>query len=298
MRTLPSLNALRVFETAGKCCSFTVAAKQLCVTQSAVSRQVKQLEDYLGVPLFIREPHKLELTEAGANLISELDKAFNLIEEGVKELRTPNQRLTLTVLACPTYATRWLAPRLADFTHLYPDLNLSIHNQQADHTLFDCEIRFDKSAKSADSEQDKLLMLEHLLPVCSPSLLKKAQQLEDWNHCLIHILHEGRQRLPSWKDWLNAAGLNGRIDDQLGLEFSTMDQVINAVCAGTGFAIIDKHMIARELSSGELVQFHDAEVIGPYGYWFNIKNDHMGLSKVNLFSDWLVAQNESTNRPN
>ena len=101
MRSLPSLTALRVFETAGKQLSFTLAAKQLHVTQGAVSRQIKQLEDFLGVPLFIRGHHKLELTDSGQQLLMKLDQSFNLMESAITEIRDPNLRQKLNILLPP-----------------------------------------------------------------------------------------------------------------------------------------------------------------------------------------------------
>ena len=121
MRSLPSLTALRVFETAAKQLSFTLAAKQLHVTQGAVSRQIKQLEGYLGVPLFVRLHHKLELTDAGSELVQKLDISFNLIETAVADIRDPNLRQKLNILVPPTLATRWLARRLSDFRQHYKE---------------------------------------------------------------------------------------------------------------------------------------------------------------------------------
>ncbi|UTW11691.1 LysR substrate-binding domain-containing protein [Marinobacterium rhizophilum] len=284
MRSLPPLTALRVFETTGKYLSFTHAAKQLHVTQSAVSRQIKQLEDYLGVPLFVRLHHKLELTDAGQQLLAKLEQAFNLMEVAVQELRDPNQRQKLNLLVPPTFATRWLAPRLAGFHRSFPELELSIHNSASEHSLFDCSIRFGHTAKP--SHYSELLMLEQHLAVCAPHMTDKAQQLDKANASLLHILDQG-ERLPVWENWLQAAGMSDQVNVNRGMEFSTLDQVINAAINGAGFAIIDRHMITRELESGTLVAFSDIEVSGPCGYWLDINAERQGLAKVIRFSEWL-----------
>ena len=287
MRSLPSLTALRVFETAGKQLSFTLAAKQLHVTQGAVSRQIKQLEDYLGVPLFVRLHHKLELTDAGRQLLLKLDQSFNLMESAITGIRDPNQRQKLTILVPPTLATRWLAGRLPDFRQHYPELELSIYDHPCDQILFDCEIRFGRSARPKHFSE--LLFLEQHIPVCLPDMLERADQLEQESSNLLHILHEG-EKLPVWDDWLRAAGLNDRIDADHGLAFSTLDQAISALKAGAGFAVIEKHMISCELKDKVLVQFSDTEISGPYGYWLDIPAEKQGLSKVIHFSDWLRQQ--------
>ena len=281
MRSLPALTSLRVFETAGKCLSFTKAASQLNVTQSAVSRQIKHLEDYLGVPLFVRRHHRLELTAAGQQLLSKLEQSFNLMETAVQELRDPNQRQKLTLLFPPTFATRWLAPRLADFHIHSPELQLSIHNNDSEHNIFDCHIRFGRTARP--NHYSELIMLEQHVAVCAPNLLEQAKQL---NGNLLHIIHEG-QRLPVWENWLQAAGLTGEVDVNGGMEFSTLDQVSNAAINGAGFAIVDKRMISHELKMGTLVPFSQVEVSGPYGYWLDIKAERQGLAKVVRFTEWL-----------
>ncbi|MFT5429071.1 MAG: LysR family glycine cleavage system transcriptional activator [Psychrobacter glaciei] len=281
MRSLPALTSLRVFETAGKCLSFTKAASQLNVTQSAVSRQIKHLEDYLGVPLFVRRHHRLELTAAGQQLLSKLEQSFNLMETAVQELRDPNQRQKLTLLFPPTFATRWLAPKLADFHIHSPELQLSIHNNDSEHNIFDCHIRFGRTARP--NHYSELIMLEQHVAVCAPNLLEQAKQL---NGNLLYILHEG-QRLPVWENWLQAAGLTGEVDVNGGMEFSTLDQVSNAAINGAGFAIVDKRMISHELKMGTLVPFSQVEVSGPYGYWLDIKAERQGLAKVIRFTEWL-----------
>lgn len=281
MRSLPALTSLRVFETAGKCLSFTKAASQLNVTQSAVSRQIKHLEDYLGVPLFVRRHHRLELTAAGQQLLGKLEQSFNLMETAVQELRDPNQRQKLTLLFPPTFATRWLAPKLADFHIHSPELQLSIHNNDSEHNIFDCHIRFGRTARP--NHYSELIMLEQHVAVCAPNLLEQAKQL---NGNLLHILHEG-QRLPVWENWLQAAGLTGEVDVNGGMEFSTLDQVSNAAMNGAGFAIVDKRMISHELKMGTLVPFSQVEVSGPYGYWLDIKAERQGIAKVVRFTEWL-----------
>lgn len=287
MRSLPSLTALRVFETAAKQLSFTLAAKQLHVTQGAVSRQIKQLEDYLGVPLFVRLHHKLELTDAGSELLQKLDVSFNLIETAVADIRDPNLRQKLNILVPPTLATRWLAKRLSDFRMQYKEIELSIYERDTDQVIFDCEVRFGNTAKPKHASE--LLFLEEHVPVCLPDMLSRTTQLAQESENFLHIMHDGR-RLPVWHNWLKAAGLADQVSAESGIAFSTLDQVISALKGGAGFAVIEKHMIIDELNKKELVQFSDIEVSGPYGYWLDIPTEKQGLSKVIYFTDWLRQQ--------
>ncbi|MFJ7311602.1 LysR substrate-binding domain-containing protein [Pseudomonas sp. NPDC098747] len=285
MRQLPSLNTLRVFEEVARHRSFSQAAHGLNVTQGAVSRQIKQLEDYLGVSLFVRTPQGLSLTEAGSNLKPHLAEAFDHMERALQAVRVPNLRQRLRVLAPPTWATRWLSSHLRAFCQRYPDISLSVTNQASHDSLaeIDCHIRFGLAAATHCASQ--LLVMERHIAVASPELFNgdQAPNLRDFP--LLHILHDGK-RLQVWENWLTAMGIVD-IDAGQGLEFSTLDQVIHTALAGGGLAVIDRQMIEKELANGSLVPITPIEVIGPYGYWLDVANDKQGLSKVKLFTDWL-----------
>lgn len=290
MKSLPSLNALRAFQYAGNFLSFTLAAKELNVTQGAVSRQIKHLEDFLGVTLFLRQHQHLKLTNSGERLLNQLDIGFNLISDAVAELKSPNQRQKLYILSAPTYSTRWLVPKLSVFKSQYSQLTLCIHNQLENEFIYDAEIRFGNTPRPRYSSE--LLQFENHVAVCAPDLLIRAQNLENEIDSLLHITHKGR-RLPTWENWLKAADfdLNISNDSNQGMEFSTLDQVITATKNGAGFAIIDKNMIFNELAEGSLMKFHSLEFEGDYGYWLDIHPDKKGLSKVMQFSQFLNLVN-------
>lgn len=285
MRQLPSLNMLRVFEEVARHRSFNRAAAGLNVTQGAVSRQIKQLEDYLGVTLFIRTPQGLSLTEAGNVLAPQMDDAFDRIERALQAVRVPNLRQRLRIVAPPTWGTRWLSAHLRTFCQRYPDISLSV-THQASHDSFaetDCHIRFGLEAASQCHSQ--LLVMEQHMAVASPDLFMDGQPPDLRHSPLLHILHDGK-RLKVWENWLSAMGRED-IDAAQGLEFSTLDQVIHTALAGGGLAVIDRQMIEKELANGSLLPITPVEVIGPYGYWLDVANDKQGLSKVQLFTEWL-----------
>lgn len=285
MRQLPSLNMLRVFEEVARHRSFSQAAQGLNVTQGAVSRQIKQLEDYLGVALFVRTPRGLSLTESGNALSPHLGEAFDHIERALQAVRIPNLRQRLRILAPPTWATRWLSAHLRAFCQRYPDISLSVTNQSSHENLteVDCHIRFGLEPASHCASQ--LLVMERHIAVASPELFENGEAPDLRRFPLLHILHDGK-RLKVWENWLAAMGRDD-IDAQQGLEFSTLDQVINTALAGGGLAVIDRQMIKRELANGSLLPITPVEVVGPYGYWLDVANDKQGLSKVRLFTEWL-----------
>ncbi|MCO7569007.1 LysR substrate-binding domain-containing protein [Pseudomonas chlororaphis] len=285
MRQLPSLNMLRVFEEVAHHRSFSQAAVVLNVTQGAVSRQIKQLEDYLGVALFSRSPQGLTLTEAGTALAPQLGQAFDHIERALQALRVPNLRQRLRIVAPPTWATRWLSAQLRDFCQRYPDISLSVtqHNSHDSLAEVDCEIRF--GLQAAAHCQSQLLVMERHIAVASPELFSAGQAPDLGRFPLLHILHDGK-RLPVWENWLAAMGRDD-VDARAGLEFSTLDQVIHTALAGGGLAVIDRQMIEGELADGRLLPITPVEVIGPYGYWLDVANGKQGLSKVQLFTQWL-----------
>lgn len=288
MREMPSLNALRVFEEVARHRSFGRAALALNVTQGAVSRQIKQLEDYLGVALFVRSAQGFSLTPAGAALVPGLTDAFDRMEQALREVQVPNLRQRLRILAPPTYATRWLSPRLGDFNRRYPDIALSVRNDPGPDSPseIDCRIRF--GLGPAQGWQSERLLLERHIAVASPALFDAGKPPVLGEHPLLHILHKGR-RLPVWEHWLEASGIR-EVDPGQGLEFSTLDQVIHSALAGGGLAVIDRRMIQHELASGQLLPISAVEVEGPYGYWLDVPPGSQGMSKVMLFCEWLEAQ--------
>jgi LysR family glycine cleavage system transcriptional activator len=285
MRQLPSLNMLRIFEEVARHRSFSQAALGLNVTQGAVSRQIKQLEDYLGVALFIRTPQGLSLTEAGTALSPHLSDAFDHIERALQAVRVPNLRQRLRIVAPPTWATRWLSAHLRAFCQRYPDISLSVTHQASHDNLaeIDCHIRFGLEADSHCHSQ--LLVMERHIAVASPELFIDGQAPDLQQLPLLHILHNGK-RLKVWENWL-AAMSRDDVDAGQGLEFSTLDQVIHTALAGGGLAVIDRQMIEKELANGSLLPITPVEVIGPYCYWLDVANDKWGLSKVRLFTEWL-----------
>jgi DNA-binding transcriptional LysR family regulator len=293
MQKLPPLNAVRAFYVASRLKSFTQAAARLHVTQGAVSRQIKLLEDWVGLPLFVRQHHELVLTSAGMAFAQSVGKAFEALEEGVKNLQPSRIHQRLLVNVPTTFASRWLAPRLSEFHQRYAHLDLHITTDlvataaQAQH--YDCCIVF-QSGPWLHGESE-LLHLEEHVAVASPSLVGASRQLEEGQATLLHLLNNDGSRLPIWENWFGKSQA-GHKSVQSGITFSTLDQAINAAAAGAGIALVDLLMVQKELDKHSLVRLSERTLKGPYGYWL-VKSDKRAVESAahamaaEQLDDWL-----------
>jgi DNA-binding transcriptional LysR family regulator len=261
--------------------SFNRAAIALCVTQGAVSRQIKLLEESLGAKLFERDHKGIRLTPAGLELLPCLSDAFDTIEHGFRQITTAKRRRRMVVTLPPTFATQWFSPRLGSLAVELPDVDLSIRTEPSGDCH--CVIRFGRDALP-DAHSELLMMERHVL-VGAPRLL--GQALDVLLDCMpaLHVLHNDA-RLELWPNWLAKAELPARYAEN-GIEFSTLEQAIRAVSKGAGLAIVDRNMIVEELADGELAQFSDIEVTGPFGYWLDVAQRHTTLEYVQAFGGWL-----------
>jgi LysR family transcriptional regulator, glycine cleavage system transcriptional activator len=284
MRRLPSLIALRFFEETARHMSFNRAATALCVTQGAVSRQIKLLEESIGAKLFERDHKGIRLTAAGSQFLPCLGDAFDLIERGLRQITLTKIRRRLVVAVPPTFATQWFSPRLGALAVELPEVELSIRTEASADCH--CEIRFARHAQP-DAHSELLMMERHVL-VGAPRLL--ARPLDTLLDSLpaLHVLHNDA-RLELWPNWLAQAGLPARYADK-GIEFSTLEQAIRAASKGAGLAIVDRNMIVEELADGALAQFSDIEVAGPYGYWLDVAPRHATLDHVRALAGWMRGE--------
>ncbi|MGO4125630.1 LysR substrate-binding domain-containing protein [Inquilinus sp. YAF38] len=294
MRRLPALTAMRIFEVVGQTGSFTRAAERLNLTQSAVSRQVKHLEERLGADLLVRRHHRLELTAAGVQLFEALQHAFHEVELAVRGIEEKGNRNRLRINVPPTFARRWLMPRLPGLRRAHPELDISLgtmlSDSLAERGLLDCAIRF------GDGEWPMLkatrLMTERHIAVCAPALLQgidRDRRADLSRFTFLHVLASDDRRYLTWRHWLNAAGLD-QVDTRGGLEFDLLDLAIEAACDGLGVSVVDRFMVERELASGRLVQLLDVEVEGHESYWLVTRAEPEDSANVALFRAWLTAE--------
>lgn len=284
MRRLPPLIALRFFEETARHCSFNRAAAALCVTQSAVSRQIRILESALETQLFMRDHHGVRLTTAGAKLLSCITEAFDAIEHGLQRLEPVSHREKLILAVPPTFATQWLSPRIEALTTHLPNVELSVRTCVDGHEH--CHVRFGREA--LQGQPSKLLWMEQHILVGAPQHAGKPVEKLLAKLPTMHILHND-ERLDLWPDWLGHAGFANR-GTGTTIEFSTLEQAIRAVRKDAGLAIVDYNMIAEELSEGQLAAISPIEVSGPYGYWLDIPPRYAASASVQAFSAWLQEE--------
>jgi LysR family glycine cleavage system transcriptional activator len=291
---MPALNALKAFEVAGTTGSFTRAAELLNVTQSAVSRQVRQLEEQVGEALLERRHHHLVLTGAGRVLLRALHQSFDKIELTVRSIQQKTHSNRLRLNAPPTFTSRWLLPRLGRLREQHPDLELSISTRLQDSLVesstLDCAIRFGDG--EWDGLDSSLLMKERHIAVCSPSLFARHTSADgvDFNRMtLLHVLAREDQRYLTWKHWLDAAHISG-VDTQGGYEFDLLDLAIRAAIDGLGITVADWHMVASELACGQLTQMTSVHVEGHQSYWLVTRPEHQDMPQLQVFSHWLQQE--------
>jgi len=293
MKRLPPLNALRAFDAAVRTGSFTRAGDQLHVTQGAISRQIKQLEDWLGKPVFVRHYQGLILTPAGSVLAKSLDMAFGTITSAIEQIHHLGARQRIAVNVPETFASRWLAPRLRSFHGRHPEIDLSITTNTVttlrEARQYDCLVMF--LAEPWAKCDCRLLRQEQHIAVASPELWQDGVAPSLSKVTLLHIL-SGIKRLPIWENWFASLGIRS-VDPRPGIAFSTMDQAINAAVSGAGVAVVDAPMVERDLAEHRLRRLDDHELTDAHGYWFAEPRER-GVQDVShsavvaLFQSWLL----------
>jgi LysR family glycine cleavage system transcriptional activator len=287
---LPPLSSLRFFEAAGRLRSFKLAAAELNVTPSAVSHGIVGLEEALGVELFVREPRGLSLTAEGADYLGYVAEAFSLLAIGTQRL--PSQRGGAIAVSCaPTFASRWLLPRLAEFRRRWPQANVAVDTSRRQVGFptdgFDFAIRMSR-VPAAGTTWTRLFG-EELLPVCSPAYRKTVLDAEGRvdlrRAALIHV----EPASEDWQAWLAAARIDG-IDATAGLRFDTIELAFAAAARGLGVAIGRRPLIDPELASGTLVAASEKTLTAETAYWL-VSSDGVDKRRdLSAFRDWLLAE--------
>lgn len=296
-RRLPPLNALRAFEAAARHLSFTKAAEELFVTPAAVSQQVKALEEYFGVSLFRRMTRALLLTDAGQAALPPLREGFDRLEEAAGRLRRHEAGGSLTVSVAPTFAAKWLVPRLDRFHAAHPDIDIRIDatNQVVDLTRgeVDLAVRYGPGGYSGMRE-DPLLGEESVAPVCSPALAAGDPPLRELRdlarHTLLHVNFGGQKSSwPTWEMWLRAAGAEG-VDASRGPVFSQESMAVQAAMDGHGIALASTLFAKVDLEAGRLVQPFVLSIPLNFGYFVVAPEVTAEQPKIRAFREWLLAE--------
>ncbi|MBV7486817.1 LysR substrate-binding domain-containing protein [Bordetella sp. BOR01] len=293
-RRLPPLSSLRVFESAGRLCSFKLAAAELNVTPSAVSHGIVGLEQALGVDLFVRGPRGLSLTPEGADYLLYVSEALTLIATATQRLPAAQGGRGIAISCAPTLASRWLLPRLHGFRAQWPDVRIIIDTSQRHVGFpvdgFDFAIRMGRSHVAVASW--RRLFGEQLVPVCAPAYrdtLLDAQGRVDWARAaLIHVTLASED----WQAWREQVGdaMPDDIDLAAGLRLDTIQLAFEAAAAGLGVVLGRRPLVDRDLADGVLVALNLPVLQAETAYWLVSAEGVERRSELLAFRDWLVAQ--------
>lgn len=299
---LPSLNALRAFEAAGRHLSFSKAAEELSVTPAAVGHQIKVLEEYLGAPLFVRLNRAVELTAAGQSLLPAMSDAFARLGDAVETFQSRSASRPLTVSVEPAFGARWLLRRLDRFREGHPgvDVRIDATRRVVDFTREQVDLAIRYGSGDYPGLRVDCLFAEQVFPVCSPALLQGRHPLRTPRDLRHHTLlrHEWNPRYPTWPDWdmwLKAAALDD-IEPRHSAEFTgeTRSFVLQAAAEGQGVALASSVLVADDLAAGRLVKPFDVTFPVSFCYYVVSPRALADTPKVRAFREWLLSEVSAT----
>jgi LysR family glycine cleavage system transcriptional activator len=293
MIRLPPLKALLAFRHAAEALSFKLAAERLHVTQAAISQQIKTLEQHLGLSLFRRLTREVELTPEGQQLLPFVSQAFATLEQGVAGLGQDLQpnRLTLSVL--PSFASRWLVPRLGAFQALYPDVtihltpNLALASFEA--TDLDLAVRFGRGKYPGLSA--RLLQHEYLLPVCHPSLIDSERSIAEQLVLLPLLADDAPDMEGVWSQFEQAMGLSLPLESTR-LYVSDATMLVEALLSGQGFAMLRFSLAYELLQRGQLICPVPIYLKSDFDYYLVAPEAYFQRPKVRQFESWIRQEVE------
>lgn len=285
MDRLPPLSAVRVFEAAGRLENFSRAAEELGMTQAAVSYQVRQLEDRVGRPLFVRERGRVKLTELGRRLLPGVSSGFAAIGDAFASVREEDEDV-LAITTAGSVGSSWLSAKIGRFQVRYPDLavRVSLSNEVESLTsgAFDTAIRGGEGPW--EGMRSDFLFRQHFAPMCSPDFLK-AHPLgrpED----LLRVERLGPNDM-LWQAWFNRMGVDLRLPRQQGVALDSQVQEASAILGGFGVAMMTPLFWRADLDSGRLVQPFPEFYLSDTSYWLVHPATRVGVRKIERFREWL-----------
>ncbi|MBN3746725.1 transcriptional regulator GcvA [Burkholderia sp. Se-20373] len=290
---LPPLNALRAFEVSARHLNFRAAADEIGVTQGAVAQQVRHLEDVLGLKLFERLPRGLALTHDGAAYFSDVQRALHAIADATDKL--VKRRAALTISTTPSFASKWLIPRLAQFTEAHPDYDVRViaDSQMATfrHDGVDLAIRYGKPPFGKHLATHALFPLD-VCAVCSPALLAApASPRALAGHVLLHDAHD------LWPEFLAAMPEPVDLDPHKGLRFNQTSLAIDAAVAGQGIALATDPLVERDIAAGRLCKPFDFAFPLSVGFYLVYPAERRDDDAIVVMREWMAAQVVSDRRP-
>ena len=295
-KRLPPLNSLRAFAAAAERLSLAAAAEDLHVTPSAVSLQIRQLEDHLGVPVFIRTGRGLQLTHEGKAILPGILEGFDQLRMALSLIGAQGEENVLTISVAPSFASKWLSPRLDAFSQAYPDIDVRVlaTDQLVDFAVDEVDLAIRYGAGIYPGVTAEHLMAERVFPVCSPDLLKNANVTHPLELLrAAPLLHDDSpdqdKTCPDWRMWLRAARVSG-IDWRRGPRFNQSSLVLEAAVAGRGVALAKSTLAEADLAAGRIVRLAEIDQPVEFAHYLVYPPEHRPSRKFGAFRDWIMAE--------
>jgi LysR family glycine cleavage system transcriptional activator len=294
---LPSLNGLRAFEAAARHLSFTQAAAELNVTQTAISHQIRRLEEELGIRLFVRQNRALALTPKARDYLPGVRAAFNDLRLATDRLLRKDDDNVLTISTLASLAAKWLLPRLTAFQEAHPgiDVRITTSTGLVDFRSGDVDAAIRYGRGHWPGLRAEWLMADEVFPVCSPALLtgkRPLQRPEDLrDHVLLHNTNNG----DDWRLWLTASGLPADISKQPGITFDLILMTVQAAIDGIGIAMGRTSYVRDDIAKGRLVVPFEIALPADAGFYLVSPEATPDPPKLRAFRNWLAtaAQNKA-----
>uniref|UniRef100_Q07JX4 Transcriptional regulator, LysR family n=1 Tax=Rhodopseudomonas palustris (strain BisA53) TaxID=316055 RepID=Q07JX4_RHOP5 len=289
---LPSLNGLRAFEAAARHLSFTTAATELNVTQTAISHQIKRLEQELGIQLFVRQNRSLALTPQARDYLPGIRAAFNDLRLATDRLLRKDNANVLTVSTLTSLAVKWLLPRLPAFQAAHPAIDVRITTSTAlvDFRSDDVDAAIRYGRGQWPGLQASWLMADEMFPVCSPALLAGTKPLKTPQDLAHHtLLHTSGGYDDDWRLWLTAAGFSADLAPPRGLSFDLIFLTVQAAIDGLGVAMGRTSYVEADLAAGRLVAPFATKLPDEWGFYLVSPIATAEAPKIAAFRQWLIA---------
>jgi LysR family glycine cleavage system transcriptional activator len=288
-RRLPPLKSIRSFEAAARRGSFSEAAEELFVTPSAISHQVKSLEEYLGVSLFRRARRQVLLTIAGERYLEAVSHALDEIDLATRRLLASSAAGAVNISVAPAFLTRWLVPKVREFQNRHPDieLRLSPNNGPIDFARSDIDMAIYFGDGQWSGVEDFFLREVVLVPVCSPAFVEANPRMTVPSDLCAHTLIDISTRPAEWDEFLASFGVTRRKRANR-LSLTSTSLALGAAMENLGIALADRHLVAREVRYGQLVCALDIELNTHQGYYLVYQKGRRLSEEMRAFRDWVM----------
>ena len=288
---LPSLNGLRAFEAAARHLSFTLAASELNVTQTAISHQIRRLEEELGIRLFIRKNRALALTPQARDYLPGVRAAFNDLRLATDRLLRKDDDNVLTISTLASLAAKWLLPRLTAFQEAHPgiDVRITTSTGLVDFKGGDVDAAIRYGRGHWPGLRAEWLMADEVFPVCSPALLTGKRPLRRPEDLRDHVLLHNTNNSDDWRLWLTASGLPADISKQPGITFDLILMTVQAAIDGIGIAMGRTSYVQDDIAKGRLVVPFEIALPADAGFYLVSPEATADPPKLRAFRNWLTA---------